>query len=130
MTNRPFPSFSPTLGLVALAVMLALPACATRAPASRSAVSNAPATAPTRPESQTLASWDGERPRRIVAVHRRKCGACHTRVEPGSVPRGEAEAAMRRHRQRARLTEQEWNDMVEYISDDGGLHGRPTAHLP
>jgi hypothetical protein len=37
---------------------------------------------------------------------------------------------MRRHRHRAKLSEREWNDMVEYISDDGDLRGQPTARLP
>jgi hypothetical protein len=123
MALRALPSLPPALRLLA-ALALALPACAARAPGAQSADHLAAGGA------ETVASFDAERPRHIMTVHRRKCGACHTPVEPGSVPRVEAEAAMRRHRHRARLTEREWNDMVEYISDDGDLHGRPTAHLP
>jgi hypothetical protein len=105
--------------------------------ASRSAVVDSSAAASkARPALGASASaepppaWNDDRPRHIMAVHRRKCGACHTPVEPGSVHRAEAEAAMRRHRHRAKLSQREWNDMVEYISDDGDLRGRPTARLP
>ena len=62
----------------------------------------------------------------IVAIHRSKCGSCHTRVEPGSIPRATAESAMQRHRRRAKLTEREWEDMVDFLSVDGA-HARPTA---
>jgi hypothetical protein len=103
--------------------------------ASRPALVHSPAAASNADpalgaSASTETPWNGARPLHIMAVHRRKCGACHTPVEPGSVHRAEAEAAMRRHRRRAKLSEREWNDMVEYISDDGGLRGRPTAHLP
>jgi hypothetical protein len=103
--------------------------------AAHGSVSSSPATASDPPAvhaaTEAAPSPDlGERPRHIMAVHHSKCGACHTPVEPGTVPRGEAEAAMRRHRKRAKLSEREWNDMVEYISDDGDLRGRPTARLP
>lgn len=81
-------------------------------------------------QGATLASSGDDRPHHIMAVHRSKCGACHTPVSPGSVPRVEAEAAMHRHRRRAKLSEREWNDMVEYISNDGDLKGQPTARLP
>jgi hypothetical protein len=63
----------------------------------------------------------------IVAIHRRKCGACHARVEPGSVARATAESAMQRHRRRAKLTERQWEDMVDYLSSDRVTHSRPTA---
>lgn len=81
-------------------------------------------------QDATLASAGDDRPHHIMAVHRSKCGACHTPVSPGSVPRTEAEAAMRRHRHRAKLSEREWNDMVEYISNDGDRKNQPTARLP
>jgi len=103
---------------------------------SHSSVAEGPATAASAVVEESTAaatSLDsdlGERPKHIMAVHRRKCGACHTPVEPGSVPRAEAEAAMRRHHKRAKLSDREWTDMVEYISDDGDLRSRPTAHLP
>src|SRR5436190_9864378 len=60
----------------------------------------------------------------IVAIHRSKCGACHARVEPGSIARITAESAMVRHRRRAKLTEQQWEDMVDLLSDDHLAHAR------
>src|SRR3954465_6110701 len=50
----------------------------------------------------------------IVAIHKSKCGSCHTRVEPGSLARATAESAMQRHRRRTKLSEREWSDMVDY----------------
>ena len=55
---------------------------------------------------------------RIVAIHRTKCGACHTPVEPGSIARDEAEAAMERHHRRVRLTERDFAELVDYLSND------------
>ena len=66
----------------------------------------------------------------IVAIHRSKCGSCHTRVEPGSIARSTAESAMLRHRRRAKLTEQQWEEMVDLLSDDHLAHARPTAQIP
>ncbi len=66
----------------------------------------------------------------IVAVHRAKCGACHMRVEPGSVSRSTLESALLRHRGRARLTERQWEEMVDYLSADGLAHARSTAENP
>ena len=65
----------------------------------------------------------------IAAIHRSKCGSCHSPVEPGSLPRGVAESAMQRHRRRAKLTEREWGNMVDYLSADGA-HARSTARVP
>jgi hypothetical protein len=115
-------------GFAGVAAVALLGGCASRQGAP--SLSPTPGAASSSELRGTLASADGDRPRHIVAVHRSKCGACHTPVSPGSVPRGEAEAAMRRHRHRAKLSEREWNDMVEYISDDGDLRGQPTARLP
>jgi hypothetical protein len=66
----------------------------------------------------------------IVAIHKSKCGSCHTRVEPGSMARTTAESAMSRHRRRAKLTEQQWEEMIDLLSDDHLAHARPTAQNP
>lgn len=79
--------------------------------------------------SEQARQWMSEH-QRVVAIHRSKCGACHTPVEPGSVPRVEVSAALQRHRKRAKLSEQEWADMVEYLSSDGALFPRRSASLP
>jgi hypothetical protein len=67
---------------------------------------------------------------RIAAIHRSKCGSCHTPIEPGSMQHDNAQAAMQRHRRRAKLSEREWADMVEFLSADGALHARHTARVP
>lgn len=55
----------------------------------------------------------------IAAVHKAKCGACHARVEPGTRSRAELEAALKRHRSRAKLSEREWGELVDYLAADG-----------
>jgi hypothetical protein len=65
----------------------------------------------------------------IATVHRRKCGSCHTRVEPGAFPRPTIEAAMLRHRRRAKLTEEQWAELVEFLSASPATP-RQTAALP
>lgn len=47
-----------------------------------------------------------------------KCGACHVPVEPGTRPRAVIEAAMGRHRMRAKLTAGEWHELVEFLTLD------------
>ncbi|HMI87966.1 MAG TPA: hypothetical protein VK550_27975 [Polyangiaceae bacterium] len=66
----------------------------------------------------------------IETVHRRKCGNCHTRVEPGSLPRATIEAAMTRHRRRAKLTDGQWAELIEFLSRSGPAETRHTASLP
>ena len=66
----------------------------------------------------------------IAAVHRRKCGNCHTRVEPGLLPRATIEAAMVRHRRRAKLTNDQWAELIEFLSRGGTAEPRHTASLP
>jgi hypothetical protein len=48
-----------------------------------------------------------------------KCGACHVPVEPGTRPRGVIEAAMERHQKRAKLSEGEWREIVDFLADNG-----------
>jgi hypothetical protein len=82
-------------------------------------------------EPGSSADWLGDvGSERIAAIHRSKCGSCHTPVEPGSLARDDAQAAMQRHRRRARLSEHDWASMVEFLSTDGMLHARHTARVP
>ena len=53
---------------------------------------------------------------RVARVHRARCGACHTRVEPGERTREELETALERHHNRVRLAENEWGAMVDYLA--------------
>jgi hypothetical protein len=65
----------------------------------------------------------------IATVHRRKCGSCHRRVEPGALPRATIEAAMLRHRRRAKLTEAQWAELVDFLSATP-VEPHHTAALP
>ncbi len=60
------------------------------------------------PESSPLAH--------VGHVHRRRCGSCHARVEPGTRTRAELEVAFTRHRARVHLTDEEWEQMIEYLA--------------
>jgi hypothetical protein len=102
---------------------------------SRAAVAPEPSTAQAapapRPATVTPTDLVADAPTEaIVALHKSKCGSCHVRVEPGSLARATAESAMQRHRRRAKLSEREWEDMVDYLSADHLFHARPTARIP
>lgn len=56
--------------------------------------------------------------RDVSQIHRARCGACHTRVEPKTRTRAQLEAAFVRHRRRVRMTEEEWGRMVDYLASD------------
>jgi hypothetical protein len=108
-------------------VIVGATGCASHAPAADSAASVSGRSAlpsPEGPADLLPGSNDG-----IAAIHRSKCGACHTPVEPGSLARGVAESAMHRHRRRAKLSEQQWSDMVDYLSNDRAAHARSSATL-
>jgi mono/diheme cytochrome c family protein len=67
---------------------------------------------------------------RIASIHRSKCGACHTPVEPGTRSRPVIESALKRHRVRAKLSERDWAELVDYLAADGGANGRNAAFAP
>ncbi|HNZ21811.1 MAG TPA: hypothetical protein PKL24_06690 [Polyangiaceae bacterium] len=71
--------------------------------------------------TSTPPKTDAEKPERfakIAAIHKSKCGSCHTRIEPGSMPRDELEAELKRHRSRVKLSEAEWAEMLDYLAAD------------
>jgi len=49
-------------------------------------------------------------------VHRHQCGRCHVPPSPGSHSREEFESAFGRHQKRVRLTQEEWQAMVDYLA--------------
>jgi hypothetical protein len=109
------------LGAVAWVFALAATSCTSVA---------SPGAAPGPAEPGISASLEGDATRaEIATLHRRKCGNCHTRVEPGALPRATIEAAMLRHRRRAKLTEEQWAELVEFLSRTPG-EPRHTAALP
>jgi hypothetical protein len=58
---------------------------------------------------------DGEHVR-IAQMHKSKCGSCHSIVPPGTRSRAVLEAAFARHRNRLRLSEAEWSEMIDYLA--------------
>jgi hypothetical protein len=66
------------------------------------------------PAMQTPDVPEGQR--HVAEVHKAKCGNCHVRVEPGTRTQVELETAFARHRKRVHLTEQEWTQMIDYLS--------------
>jgi hypothetical protein len=55
-------------------------------------------------------------PSEIARIHKRRCGSCHVRVEPGERTREQLEAALSRHRKRVHLSEEQWGQMVDYLA--------------
>lgn len=67
----------------------------------------------------------------IARVWRARCGACHTRVEPGTRSREELETALARHRKRVHLRESEWRQMVAFLArSEPGAEGSPCMPAP
>ena len=54
---------------------------------------------------------------RAAEIWSEKCGSCHVPVEPGSRPRDLIEAAMIRHQKRAKLSSDEWREIVDFLAD-------------
>jgi hypothetical protein len=52
----------------------------------------------------------------IARIHKSRCGNCHRRVEPGQRTRDEFEMALSRHHRRVHLTDEQWKEMVDYLS--------------
>jgi hypothetical protein len=57
----------------------------------------------------------------IARVWRARCGACHVPVEPGTRTREHLEDALARHRGRARLSEQQWAELVSFLAAPQGV---------
>lgn len=53
---------------------------------------------------------------RAAEIWSEKCGSCHVPVEPGTRPRGLIESAMNRHQKRTKLTTEEWQELVEFLT--------------
>lgn len=67
----------------------------------------------------------------IARVWRARCGACHTRVEPGTRTYDELETALARHRKRVHLREGEWRQMVAFLArTDARPEGMPCMPAP
>ena len=52
----------------------------------------------------------------IAGVWRTRCGKCHVRVEPGTRSREHIEEALSRHKNRVRLRDPEWSELVDFLA--------------
>ncbi|HEX7602844.1 MAG TPA: hypothetical protein VF316_14610 [Polyangiaceae bacterium] len=52
----------------------------------------------------------------VARLHASRCGACHTRIEPGQRGRAALETALLGHRKRLRLRERDWQLLVDYLA--------------
>jgi mono/diheme cytochrome c family protein len=76
----------------------------------------APGAVASRPDTGSWSGPAGTADRaHIVAVYQSRCGACHRPVPPGSEPSDRLQAELKRHRKRARLTEQEWAGLDAFL---------------
>jgi hypothetical protein len=60
--------------------------------------------------------------REVAEIHHAKCGACHTRVEPGMRTRQKLEKALVKHRSRVTLSEANWALLIDYLSQTPPPH--------
>jgi len=58
--------------------------------------------------------------RSIASIHARKCAGCHMPPEPQSRTRSDVVSARTRHRNRVRLTDEEWEAMTDYLATPDG----------
>lgn len=56
-----------------------------------------------------------------AAVWAAKCASCHVRVEPGTRPRPTIDAALVRHRVRAKLTDGEWAELADFLAPNDAV---------
>jgi hypothetical protein len=56
----------------------------------------------------------------IASIHARKCASCHMPPEPQSRTRSEVVSARMRHRNRVRLTDEEWDAMTDHLAIPDG----------
>jgi hypothetical protein len=52
----------------------------------------------------------------IASEWRARCGACHVKVEPHSRDRAQLTQALGRHRSRARLKEEQWAALIDFLA--------------
>lgn len=56
----------------------------------------------------------------IAATITVRCGRCHEAPEAATRARPALEAALSRHRKRVRLTEDQWQAVLDYLVEPGG----------
>jgi mono/diheme cytochrome c family protein len=64
----------------------------------------------------------------IAGVYRSRCGACHRPVAPGSEPAGKLHTELLAHRNRTRLSEDDWRGLEALLSAPVAGTAPGTAH--
>jgi hypothetical protein len=62
--------------------------------------------------------------RNIASLHTNKCGSCHTAPAPKTRTREHLEDAFVRHKNRVRLTSEEWSELTDYLALPEGRTAR------
>ncbi len=52
----------------------------------------------------------------VASIHKANCGRCHRRVEPGLRTHEHLEDALRAHRKRVTMSEENWSLMIDYLA--------------
>jgi hypothetical protein len=60
----------------------------------------------------------------IAATITTRCASCHEAPKPGVRARAEVAKALSRHHKRVRLTDDQWEAVLEYLAEGSG--GTPT----
>jgi hypothetical protein len=67
---------------------------------------------------------DGE----MATLRVQKCGSCHAPPEPKAHTRAELEGVMLRHKNRVRLTPNQWERLIDYLAESP-RNGRDVSAL-
>ena len=52
----------------------------------------------------------------VASIHKANCGRCHKRVEPGLRTHEHLEDALKAHRKRVPMSEENWALLVDYLA--------------
>jgi mono/diheme cytochrome c family protein len=70
--------------------------------------------------SNRTAQWEGSND--ALKIYRAHCGACHVPVTPQTLGHDELMKDLLRHRDRVRLSESQWNDLVNALAATRSIH--------
>lgn len=102
---------------LAVVTSLLLVACGAARPEAPPTVTSASATTTqSSSSSPSSASAEAPEPSHAAEMWRSRCNQCHVRVEPQTRDRAVLSQALERHKKRARLSETDVRDLVDYLA--------------